>query len=97
MRTQSRRMAHLVAKVSAAAAIALALTMFATTLPQASAGLSPADEPAPGDVKAKRCRKRRAFKAGAGQGRAAPQRFSGVPGIYTDRADVFQDDLSDRH
>ncbi len=51
MRTSSRRMAHLVAKVSAATAIALALTMFATTLPQATAGLSAADEPAPGDVK----------------------------------------------
>jgi hypothetical protein len=52
MRTSSRRMAHLLAKVSAAATIALAVAMLAVVLPRASAGLSPTDEPAPDKVKA---------------------------------------------
>jgi hypothetical protein len=53
MRTRTRRTAHLATKASVAATMALVLAMLATMLPRASAGLSPADEPAPDQVKAK--------------------------------------------
>ena len=51
MRTSSRRIAHLVAKVSVVATIALAVAMLAMILPRASAGFSPIDEPRPDQAK----------------------------------------------
>ena len=52
MRSRTWRVVHLATKVSAAATTALALAMFATMLPRASAGSPPADDPAPNKVKA---------------------------------------------
>ncbi len=53
MRSRTGRMAHLATKLSVAATIAMVLAMLGVILPRVSAGLSPADEPAPDQVKAK--------------------------------------------
>ena len=52
MRSRTGRMAHLATKVSVAATMAMVLAMLGAMLPRVSAGLSPADEPAPDKVKA---------------------------------------------
>ncbi len=52
MRSQTGRMALLAAKVSVAATLAMVLATLGAILPGVSAGLSPADEPAPDKVKA---------------------------------------------
>ena len=52
MRSRTGRMAHFATKVGVAATMAMVLAMLGAMLPRVSAGLSPADEPAPDKAKA---------------------------------------------